>query len=182
MQWERWTYLLLLVGLLGACASNVPNEIRQAPAGSPPESVVREQLQQFIGSRVRWGGTIITVENRSNESWIEIVSRPLQANGRPDEDQAGGGRFLARYAGFLDPVIFVAGQLVTVTGIVEGDEERPIGEYRYKFPIVKIEAYYLWPPESLPVYPPSYWYDPYWHDPWWYDPWWPYPHHRYPLR
>ena len=49
---------------------------------------------------VRWGGAIASVENRRDETWIEIVERPLNTD-------KSAGRFLARVDGFLDPAVRV---------------------------------------------------------------------------
>lgn len=177
MRFWCWMWLLIMTGFLGACASQIPNEIRHVPPEMPSESAVREQPQHYLGARVRWGGTVVSVENRPSESVIEIISRPLESNGRPQDEQPGLGRFLARFSGFLDPAVITAGQPITVLGTVEGTEEHAIGKYQYQFPVIKIESYYLWPPKPVQAYPPPYWYDP-----WWYDPWWPYPHYPRPYR
>lgn len=171
MPWSHMIGCVFLTTLVAGCASQVPREIREAPAGSPSEAAVRVEPDKYVGTRVRWGGKILKVENRPNESWIEIVSYPLESSGRPDEERASGGRFLARNTGFLDPAVLATGQAITVTGTLESGVSRLIGEFSYKFPVVKIEAYYLWPVLPPPSYPPPFW---------WYDPWWPYPHHRYP--
>jgi len=176
---KRMMMGLVLLTALGGCASRIPPQIREAPANSPTEQVVRGHVQQFVGTPVRWGGSIGAVENRAAETWVEIVSRPLQGNGRPEEELDSSGRFLARYTGFLDPMIFTKGRLITVTGKVEGEEQRPIGKFVYSFPVVAIGSYYLWPPlPPAPRYPPSYWNDPWWPGPYFSSPW--YLRHRYP--
>ncbi|MDZ7735605.1 MAG: Slp family lipoprotein [Gammaproteobacteria bacterium] len=58
--------LVTLVPILLAtgCASNVPRAIQEAPAGNPTVSEVRDDIDRLPGTRVRWGGTIASVENR----------------------------------------------------------------------------------------------------------------------
>src|SRR3569623_3590716 len=107
---RRMMTVLFLLTALGGCASQIPPQIREAPTYSPTEQVVRGHGQQFIGTPVRWGGSIAAGENRAAETWVEIVSRPLQGNGRPEEELDSSGRFLARYPGFLDPMIFTKGR------------------------------------------------------------------------
>jgi len=172
---KRMTYLLLLSTLLGACASQVPRPIREAPLG-PTLEMVRGHVQQYIGTDVRWGGSIVKVENRPAETVLEIVARPLQDYGRPAEEGESSGRFLARYSGFLDPMIYTKGRSVTVVGKIAGEEQRPIDKYTYGFPVVAIENYYLWEPlPSMPAYQPPYFYDPWWP----YPPSWRYRRHPY---
>src|SRR3569833_3578282 len=94
--------------LHGACASQVPRPIREAPLG-PTLEMVRGHVQQYIGTDVRGGGRIVKVEKRPAETVLEIVARPLQDYGRPAEEGESSGRFLARYSGFLDPMIYTKG-------------------------------------------------------------------------
>ena len=165
--------LLLVSALLSGCASTgAPEAIRQAPAGQPGVSEVQQEPERFVGTTVRWGGTIIKVENRPDTTLIEVLARPLSSKGRPDADAGGEGRFVARFEGFLDPEEYARDRLLTVTGKIAGIRERPVGEYRYRYPLVIPDSFYLWPVEQ----PASYY--PYYPGPF-YDPWYPFGY-RYP--
>lgn len=175
----RILLLLLLSALLTACASTIPATIREAP---PDKLSVGEAHagRGATGARVRWGGTIAKVENHATETWLEIVSRPLESNGRPQRTDQTDGRFIAKVNGFLDPDVYKNGRQVTVTGAFDGRIERAIGEHTYNFPIIAATQVYLWPQER-----PMAAYDP-WYDPW-YSPWYPYgypwgPWPYYPYR
>ncbi len=170
--------IIAVLGLLtlSACASTLPETIRKPPPGNPPVDLVRLDMNQYRGAAVRWGGVIARVENRATETWLEIVSQPLSKNGRPSGDDLSRGRFLARIAGFVDPVIYASGRLLTVVGEVEGHITQPVGEFPYQYPIVAVSDYYLWEPE---LETPAPIYDPFW-SPW---PWYPhYPWPYYPPR
>lgn len=161
---------------LCACATAVPEAIREPAPGNITVAQAQQGGQRLVGSRVRWGGTIAGVENRAAETWLEIVDRPLDSNGRPRETDQTGGRFLARVAGFLDPAIYAKGRDVTVAGVLAAPVERTIGEYPYAFPVVKSQQLQLWP-LAVPQPPPRY-YDPFWADPWY--PWgYPFPYRAY---
>lgn len=163
---KRMLSLFLLPTLLIACASQIPRPIRDTPVG-PSVEQVRGHVQQYIGTQVRWGGSIVSVENRPAQTVLEIVARPLQDYGRPSEEGESEGRFLARYDGFRDPTIYKKGRSITVVGTIAGEEQRLIDKYAYVFPVVAVEHYYLWEPlPQVPPYPPPYFY----------DPWWPYPY------
>ncbi|WP_303906046.1 Slp family lipoprotein [Thiohalomonas denitrificans] len=164
--------LLAAVLTLGACATQVPERIQTAPAGNPPVAEVRSNPERFEGSRVRWGGTIANVQNRADETLIQIVARDLTDAGKPKEEDRSSGRFIARIDGFVDPAVYTQGRRLTVTGEIVGSRVEPVGEYEYRFPVVEVEASYLWPRETESVRRP-YYYDPFW-DPFWYDPWYPY--------
>jgi len=83
-----WTMavLLALMALMG-CASQVPVAIRTAPADAPDPAQVRQDPARFTGHPVRWGGTIIGVENRPDHTDIEVLAHPLDRDGEP---RAGG--------------------------------------------------------------------------------------------
>jgi outer membrane lipoprotein len=158
--------------LLHGCASSVPSVIRTPPADNPSVTQVRNDIDTFLDTQVRWGGTIADVQNLKSETLVEIVARELKSNGRPKSSDQSEGRFQARIDGFLDPEIYENGRALTVVGIIEGDHLGEIGEHPYRYPLVNVSTYYLWNP--LPAS------RPYYYDPWFYDPWWPYPYYYGP--
>jgi len=111
--YRSWILLLLL---LAACATNVPDAIREPPPDNLAVDDVRRDPETYVGPYVRWGGTIAGVENGKTETTIEIVARDLDSSGRPRLTDHSPGRFLARAAGFLDPAVYSKGREVTVTG------------------------------------------------------------------
>jgi outer membrane lipoprotein len=168
----RWLSLLLIASALVGCASNLPEPIREPPEEDLALSVVRQQPDRFIGRRVRWGGTIAGIDNRAEETCLEVVGRDLQSSGKPVVQDSSEGRFLACVSRFLDPMIYSSGRLVTVAGTVEAVERRPVGDYPYEYPVVQVQSLHLWQPE-----PERLRYEP---DPFWYDPFWPWPYYRHP--
>lgn len=127
----------------------------------------------YAGREVQWGGSIERLENHAQETWLEIVERPLNDDGRPRESDQSGGRFIAKVPGFLDPVIYTRGRSVTITGTVEGDTTRKIGDFDYRYVTVNVVNTRLWQPRA-PV--PVRYYDPFWYDPWFL--YWPRHHHH----
>ena len=143
---QQARYLLSLCLLLVAgCATNIPREIQEAPADNPTIREVRNNIDQYTGTTVRWGGAIASVENRQNETWIEVVATELGGYGRPLDSDSSYGRFIVRIENFLDPQIYAEGRDLTVSGVVESRIARPIGEHSYTYPLVRASAYYLWP-------------------------------------
>lgn len=170
-------YFLALIVLLPGCASKLPVAIKEPPPGNPHLAEVRQDAGRFKGTFVRWGGVIAKIENKKEQTWIEIVSRELRKNGEPIIDSKSEGRFIASFPIFIDPEVYKPGQYLTIAGTIEGEIKRPIGEFDYTFPVVNVSASNLW---QIGVWRGPY--DP--PPPWWYyDPWWPYYpgpyYHRY---
>ena len=169
--------ILLLALLLGACASQVPLNIRNAPADSPSLAQVRENTADFAGRPVRWGGTIIETANREHATWLTVLGRPLHKSGDPKFTDDSAGRFIAIVPEFLDPQVYAPERQVTVSGTVLRTEAGKVGDYPYTYPVVQADTWYLWPEQNYQPYGYPY---PGWYDPWFYDPWYPYGYpHRY---
>jgi len=181
----RALFVLLAATALSGCATtSTPEAIRKPPPGDPTLAEVRANLSGYLGALVRWGGTIAGIENRAAETWLDVVSRPLDSSGRPRTEGDSTGRFLVKVQGFLDPAVYHDGRLVTVSGRVSGEETRPIGEYPYRYIVVDAETTQLW--EPLPERPYYYYRDPFYdpfYDPFWparpYPWYWPYPYYPY---
>jgi outer membrane lipoprotein len=167
--------VLLLGLLLAGCASDLPRAIREAPAEDIRPAQALGNPEGVRGAAVRWGGAIAAVENRRDETWLEVVERPLARDGQPRNTDQSGGRFLARVSGFVDPVVYAQGRLITITGNLETPTTRAVGDYPYRYPVVGVTDLYLWPKEPEAVH--HHYYSPYWYDPWY--PWgYPYPYRR----
>lgn len=164
-------FALLPVLLLAGCATDIPRSIREAPADTVSPAEVLTSPEAWRSRRVRWGGEIVGIENRKDETWLEIVEKPLYANGRPQRSDTSRGRFLAVVPGFLDPAVHANGRAITVEGALENPVSRTIGEFSYRYPVVRVASHYLWPAEPEVIH--HYYY---------YDPWYPYPWRYYPRR
>jgi outer membrane lipoprotein len=159
---------LVLLALAAACA-RPPAQL----AGTFAEITV-SQAQQGAGdgTRVRWGGKIVSVGVEDRETCFDVVSRPLDRWARPRETDETEGRFLACAPGFWDPAVYEKDRAVTFVGVLAPPELRKIGDYEYPYPVLRAETVHLWPkrPDREIVY-----YDP------WFSPWpgpvfgvWPY--------
>ncbi len=161
---------LTLCLVLGGCTSPIPKAVRETPVNPLDLAQVQQDPARAVGRQVRWGGTIIAIDNRPAVTEIEVLARPLDTFGEPLRDRPGEGRFIARLAGFLDPAEYAKDRALTVVGTLSGMETRPVGDYPYSYPLIQIETHYLWPkvpPPSVYDYPP--WFNP-WYSPW-YSPW-----------
>jgi len=186
---------LLFALLLGACTSQVPLLIRQGPVNSPAPEAMRDQADDYMAQQVRWGGILIATDNRADATWLTILARPLDSDGKPGHGDDSIGRFIAVVPEFLDPQVYAADRLVTVTGTVVRTEPGKVGDHPYSYPVVAAQAWYLWPVATA-AYGSRYadyydgWYDPWfgpwwygpWHDPWYYHRWYPYNYPFWQMR
>ncbi len=150
------TGILLIVGLLLTACATTPPAIRHAPPGDLQLGEARDDVSAHRGTPVRWGGTIVSVENKNNETWIEVLELRLSRAGEPKRYGPSAGRFLIRVSRFLDPLLYTKGRGITVIGILEGDVERSIGKQPYSFPVVKADEHYLGRPDRRYSYDPPY--------------------------
>lgn len=160
--------LTCLIFVLGGCAAKTP--INTPVPGSPDVEQARQT--GVTGQLVRWGGVVVSMQNLADYSEIEIVDRPLERAGAPKITDKTSGRFLARSASFIEPEDVEPGRYITVSGVIDSYQQGKVGEYPYRFPVVRINEFKVWP-QSLPNY-----YYPRYYSPYWYDPFWgPYPYY-----
>lgn len=167
-------WIFILTVFLSGCAATLPKEIETTDVSAIKLGQVREEPSAYAGTKVRWGGQVIAVENRKDHSRITILSRPLMSGGRPDTDRASDGRFIAQIPGFIDPAEYAADSSITVVGRISGEVKETVGEYPYLYPKLSVEGHVLWPPlpEREVIYYdpwPGPWYGPMWyrHPYWW---------------
>ncbi len=169
--------LIILLALAG-CASPLPLPLQQDPPRAPDFRTVQSDPQAYRGAAVRWGGTVIRLDNRASDSELEVLARPLDGNGRPRAEGPALGRFIARSREFLDPAVYKIDSEITLSGALATPVTYPIGDYSYTYPVVTTDALYVWAPRPVYREPPPYWYDPWY--PWGYPYWWKHPYHAHP--
>lgn len=168
MKYTRLIYCIALLFLAG-CASDVPILIKLPPEQELNYAQVKNNTRAYQGQYVRWGGKIISVENKANSTWIEIMANSLNNYGRPTSKENYEGRFIARIDGFLDPEQYAKDRKLTVYGKVESKIVRQIDDHLYDYPLVHALEYHLWHENRTVDYP--YYYDHYF-----------YPYYYYPYR
>jgi outer membrane lipoprotein len=166
---------ILIVAVFAGCGGVVSKEVRReaVPLGGFEE--LRAEPDRYRGQTVILGGEIIETRNRAGETVLVVLEKPLQSGDRPRGTDASGGRFLARFSRYLDPVVFEKGRKVTVAGTVLGTDTEKVGDAPYTYVVLEGKELHLWREPEPSRYP--YPYDPWW--PWWYDPFWGGPHRRW---
>lgn len=96
------------------------------------------------GARVRWGGMIISDRVGTIHSTLTILGYPLNGRGHPSLRRMPIGRFQAVAPGYLDPVLFAQGRLVTIVGTVGDIHVGHVGLASYPYPRLQIIATHVW--------------------------------------
>lgn len=136
---------LLASGCATTASSQGPSSAGQSgPVKDPTVATVQQQPQAYQQRSVRWGGTVAAIENREQATWIEVIERPLNRTGRPNNSRLSNGRFLAIVPQFLDPADYRAGRSITITGNIDGSDTRKIGDADYRYPKVVVADHTLW--------------------------------------
>ncbi len=170
--------IAVAAGLVLSACSTVPNDIGGTVDSTLTIARVRAEPSLAQGQLVRWGGLVARVQNRENQTWIEIVEKPLGSYGQPVDANITNGRFIAIFDRFLDPMIFQIGREITVMGSVQPPVDGKIDEQPYSYVVVSASGYHLWQPrqdrhhDDMILLHRSYW------DPWWYRPVYIHHHHH----
>ena len=144
----RLVSALALAGVLAACA---PAPIYKGGPGmvdATPEQVATSP-ENFHGMQVVWGGSVIDVHNLADHSEVEILAYPLDSSQRPRLKEPATGRFIAIVPGFVEPMDYPQGALVTLRGTLEGSRTGIVGQADYRFALVRSEAMHRWTPEEM---------------------------------
>ena len=150
--WYRMPRLLLSLILPAAIAACAPAPIYKTGG---PSSVMATPQQvatspaNFRNLEVVWGGEVIGVHNLADHSEVEILAYPLDSSQRPRLKEPPTGRFLAIVPGFVEPMNFPPGTLVTLRGLLQGAREGEVGRAPYTFALVHSEGMHRWTPEEM---------------------------------
>lgn len=133
---------------LAACAPAPIYKPSPNAVAAPPFAVSRTP-ERFGQGSVIWGGRVVAVNNLADRSEIEILAFPLDQSQRPRIGDSGNGRFIAQMNGFVEPMDFPQGALVTLTGTLAGSRAGKVGDADYVFPLVRVNQVHRWTPEEM---------------------------------
>ncbi|MGS2720351.1 Slp family lipoprotein [Paraglaciecola aestuariivivens] len=168
----RFSMLMSLVLLMGC--STFPDKIK-LPDNTQLVSYeeASANAEQVTGKMIRWGGAIAKIENKPDFTVFEMVYYPLNGYGRPISDDESMGRFRIKVKGFMDPMVYKVGRLMTFTGVLGELEKGMVGEHKYVFPSAQAKGYYLWKNvQRIDVSGVHLWHQDYWYG------YYPRPYHR----
>lgn len=138
---RKW--LIFAALLVSACARPVFEAPEGATALTPADAV--EDWPRAEGRRVIWGGRVVGSRNLAESTELVVLGLPLSRSQRPQVRREPVGRFIVRYPGYLETMVYAPDRLVTVDGRVTGRETRPVGGASYRYPLVRADDVHLWP-------------------------------------
>jgi outer membrane lipoprotein len=185
-------WLIMCALYLAGCASKVvPPELQYKVNRTLSFETLIQDPNRYQGEWIVLGGIILSSNNLEKGTELEILQKPLTRTDEPRYVDGSGGRFIARYPGYLETNVYAKNRRVSIIGEVSGVVNRLIGEMPYSYLLIHIQKIHLWPEMDESDYYPYYPYGPYWYGPYYY-PWryrYPYPYrypygypYRYPYR
>lgn len=135
---------VILAALLSGCAAMNPS-IENPPSRDLQYAQVLPNLSQYQGEVVRWGGVVADVSNKENQAELTLVQFPVTRYGKPITTANSAGRFIVQTNGFLDPLIYEKGALVTVVGTLSGEQTRKVDQKTLRMPVIMLSDSQVWP-------------------------------------
>jgi len=112
--------LIFLILLISGCAHVVSKELRDRAEKEIAPIDVMKDPDAYKGRIVILGGIIASSINMKEGTYIEVIQKPLDYRGRPEDTDISHGRFIILYEDYLDTAIYSHGREVTVAGEVMG--------------------------------------------------------------
>lgn len=144
----RSLLVIMSIFLVAGCASRFPEPIRTDSEQLVPFDQALQNPEQYQGGTARWGGVIAAIDNRDDQTRLEVVNFRLNSYGRPITNDETPGRFVIYLDHFVDPEVYKPGRAVTALGTFAEVEEGAIGEYVYLFPVLQASGIELWQERS----------------------------------
>lgn len=138
--------LFCMVISISSCASykggsSLHSSLVNAPEKDLQYSEVISNLNDFIGTEVRWGGEILKVERLDSQARVTMISYPITDNGKPDYQRIVNserrGRFIIDVSDELADKIFRRNKILTVFGSIAGSEVAQVSKAELKIPVIK---------------------------------------------
>ncbi len=145
--------MLAAIVLIAGCARPFPSRITDQVDRKISFADLRNDPGSYKGKWVMLAGVIVgSITEKDGSTYLEVVQKPADSEGRPLRTDETGGRFIAVSKQFLDPAVYRGGRVITVVGEVVGDSVRPLVGMAYRYPLLAVEALHLWEPSYGPRY------------------------------
>ena len=144
--WSCWRPMLLgsVFFVCVACGSVISKDLRQTADLSLHFGTVVGNPTAYTGQVVLWAGTILEATNLPEATRLIILHFPRGSRDRPLTHRGTGGRFIVLAPGYLETAVYRAGRAITVVGEIRDQQELPLGDTTYRYPVLEPRELYLW--------------------------------------
>jgi outer membrane lipoprotein len=143
--------LMLVAGLwFAGCAPTFPRQITDRVDRHVSFKELQADPEKFKGLWLMLGGVIVSSRNAKEGTYLEILQKPLEGDGRPVDTDATEGRFVVQTEEYLDSAVYHRGRIITIVGEVAGQKTMPLDETTYQYPLLAAKALHLWKPSDGP--------------------------------
>jgi outer membrane lipoprotein len=140
--------LILLILLSAGCSHAISKEVRDDVARDLSIRAIFENPSELRDKTVMLGGVIVESVNKTDGTYIEVIQKPLDSRGHPEETDLSMGRFIVFSGEFLDPLIYSKGRELTVAGELVGGKKGIVGGQEYTYPLIRSREMHLFKPSS----------------------------------
>ena len=138
---------LILLALAACAPAPIYKPVPGAVIVTPMQ--VSQTPERYPSGDVIWGGRIVQVTNLSDHSEVEVLAYPLDGSQRPKANDSGNGRFIVAMSGYVEPLDYPSGSLITVSGRLNGSRAGKVGEANYVFPLISATQSHGWTQKEL---------------------------------
>lgn len=130
---------LIFVVFITGCGHVISEDVRKTVDPTITTANIFTETDNLKGKIVMLGGKILNTQHEEKGTYIEILEKPLDFRGYPEDSDVSRGRFLAFSESFLDSAIYARGKFVTVVGEIMGVTKGKIERVEYNYPVIKIK-------------------------------------------
>lgn len=144
---SRWLGPVIAVALVACAPAPIYKPSTGAVIVTPMQ--VSQTPERYTSGEVIWGGRIVQVTNLSDHSEVEVLAYPLDGSQRPKANDSGNGRFIVAMPGYVEPLDYPSGSLITISGKLNGSRAGKVGEANYVFPLVSATQSHVWTQKEM---------------------------------
>ncbi len=131
--------MLMVVVLISAagCAGVISLKNSKDVDRTVTPALVRESPDEYIGTKVIWGGIIVSIKDINGRTVIEVLNAPLDQRGRVQGATMKDNRFLIDVADYLDPFVYRSGMEIVSAGRIKGIRIKALEGTNYPYPVLE---------------------------------------------
>lgn len=135
--------MIIILFIVNGCAHVVSKDMLEQVDKELSPADLFKTPEQYTGKTVMLGGTIISAKNTDQGTYVEVLQKPLDYRGQPQDTDISYGRFIIYHQEYLDAAIYSTGKDITAAGTLLGTMLRPFGEIQYPYLLIMAREIHL---------------------------------------